>query len=82
MSDGPIEIIRGVIEPYVGATMARASTDVHCRSLGIDHGEVPPERITQLIDRLEKGLKVFLGAEKTGELMGEMRRRLSDAGHR
>jgi hypothetical protein len=66
-----------ILGPYLGANMARAAVAVARRKLGIDDVQVKPEEIEPLIEQLKPGLQVFLGAEQTKRILGEIRVTLS-----
>jgi hypothetical protein len=66
-----------ILGPYLGANMARAAVGVARRKLGIDDSQVKPAEIEPLIEQLKPGLQVFLGAEQTKRILGEIRVALS-----
>lgn len=65
-------LIESVIAPFVGETMARASTQVHCEKLGIVGAEMTPQDLEALLDRLAKAMSVFVGKEKSKKLIAEI----------
>ena len=67
-----LTLIEGVISPYIGKTMAKASTDVHCEKLGIVADKITAKEVEALLDRLAKAMTVFVGKEKTEKLVDEM----------
>jgi len=68
--------IEEVIAPYVGATMARASTEAHCHKLGLKAEVMSAQEVQALLGQLERGLRVFVGPEKTGQMIRELEARL------
>ncbi len=65
-------LIEDIISPYIGETMAQASTQVHCEKLGIVTEEITAKDVEALLDRLAKAMTVFVGKEKTEKLVDEM----------
>jgi hypothetical protein len=72
--------IVAVLKPYLGATMAEAATKTHCEKLGLAAGLVTPEQLDALIARLATGLAVFVGREKTTQVVAEIRQALASPG--
>ena len=71
------QIIAG-LTPYIGEHMARSAATAHCQKLGIANGApVTPEQLDQLVARLEKGLHIFIGREKSTTVMAAIRQRLA-----
>ena len=69
------EALVGLLTSYLGATLARSSVQVHCEKLGINDQEtVSGEQIEALIERLGVGLNIFVGREKSAQLVDRMRR--------
>jgi len=62
-----------VLQPYLGATMAEASTRAHCEKLGIAGEVVSAEQLAALLTKLGSGLSVFVGREQSGKVMNEIR---------
>jgi hypothetical protein len=71
--------IDAVLEPYLGATMAAASTRAHCEKLGIVPGPVSGEQMESLLAKLQSGLAVFVGREKVARVLAEIRAALGTA---
>jgi hypothetical protein len=69
-----------VLSPYVGATMAEASTRAHCQKLGLVGPTVDSQQVEALIAKLGSGLAVFVGRQKSVAIVEEMRRALAAAG--
>lgn len=75
-----LERIVTVLQPYLGATMAEASTRAHCEKLGIPSGPIRADQIEALLAKLKSGLSVFVGREQAGKVMEEIRGSLAAAG--
>jgi hypothetical protein len=71
-----VDAIARVLAPYLGATMAHASTQTYCERLGIEDGELAPDKAEALLGKLASGLAVFVGREKTAVVVAEIRRAL------
>lgn len=65
--------IVALLQPYLGATMAEASTRAHCEKLGIAGDAVTPEQLESLLGKLGSGLSVFVGREQSVRVMDEIR---------
>jgi hypothetical protein len=75
--DAVQQIIAG-LTPYIGEHMARSAASAHCQKLGIANGTpITPEQLEQLVLRLEKGLHIFIGREKSGAVMAAIRQSLA-----
>lgn len=71
-----LSALAGVLTPYLGKLMAQASAKAHCRDLQIDGEMVDREKVDALVERLGKGLNLFLGRDKSKEVVAEMQRAL------
>lgn len=69
-----------VLSPYVGATMAEASTRAHCQKLGLTGPTLDGAQAETLIAKLGSGLAVFVGRQKSAVVVEEMRKALAAAG--
>ena len=78
--EAALERIVTVLQPYLGATMAAASTRAHCEKLGIGTGAIRPEQVDALLAKLKGGLAVFVGREQAGKVVEEIRGSLATAG--
>jgi hypothetical protein len=77
--EAALERIVTVLQPYLGMTMAAASTRAHCEKLGIAPGPVSPEQIEALLAKLKGGLSVFVGREQASAIVEEIRGSLAAA---
>jgi hypothetical protein len=75
-----VDVVVGVMSPYIGETMARSATQAHCQKLGIGDGAVSPEQVETLLAKLAGGLNIFLGREKAAAVVAEARGALAAAG--
>jgi hypothetical protein len=74
------EIVQAFVEalaPYIGAAMAGASVRGQCDKLGIDGDGVTDAEIEALVEAVTPGLHVFVGADKTAVVIGELRASLA-----
>ena len=77
-----IEQITRTLAPYLGATMAAASTRAHCEKLGIDGQTIDEDQLRALVGKLGSGLAIFIGRDKAAGVMEEIRRALGTGGAR
>lgn len=70
-----LENVAQVVAPVLGETMARSAAKAHCERLGVS-GEMTPEQVAALVDKMGMGLNVFVGREKAQTVVAELRRRL------
>jgi hypothetical protein len=66
-----------ILQPYLGANMARAALEVARQKVGLGRSEVKTSEIDPLIQQLKPGLQVFLGAEQTQRILAQIRAALS-----
>jgi hypothetical protein len=57
----------------VGENLARASVRAQLERLGITGPSLTLAQLDQLLDALEKGLRVFVGSTKASELIATVR---------
>ncbi|HEV7499583.1 MAG TPA: hypothetical protein VGQ33_06235 [Vicinamibacteria bacterium] len=74
-----VQQIVAEIAPFIGENMARSAAQMHCEKLGIGDPTMTSEQLDLLIARLETGLRVFMGREKSASLMAPLRTRLGAA---
>jgi hypothetical protein len=71
-----LETIQRIVSPVLGENMARSAAQAHCRGLGVNGDQMNADQVAALIDRMGKGLNVFVGREKAGALVSELQRAL------
>lgn len=71
-----LSAIEEVIAPYIGKTMAGASTRVQCEKLGLHEDTLTPDQYEALVFLIAKALRVFVGSAKTDEIVTKIRRKL------
>lgn len=76
------ELIERTFAPFVGETLARASMRAQLARLGIEGPTLTIEQLEQLLDALEKGLRVFVGSAKAAELIEAVRTEALQGGPR
>lgn len=75
-----LDSIAEVLSPYLGKLMARASASAHVQDLAI-HGErMDRQKAEALVERVGKGLNLFLGRDKSKLVVEEIRRTLDRLG--
>jgi hypothetical protein len=67
-----IAILVRAFSPYVGATMAGASARGVCERCAPDMASIDHARVTAIFAELEPGLHVFIGKEKTQQVVHEL----------
>jgi len=65
--------ILGVIAPVVGENMARSAVLAQAQKLGIAEGAVTGDQLSALIEKIGQGLNVFVGRERSQQLVVQMR---------
>ena len=66
------ETLSGLLAPYIGQTMARASVSAHIQKLGLTNDALTDLEVEALLEKLAKGLTVFLGREKAAAVRESM----------
>jgi hypothetical protein len=74
-----LDTIQRVVSPVLGENMARSAAQAHCRGLGVNGEEITADQVAALVDRMGKGLNIFVGREKAGALVAELQRALKVA---
>jgi hypothetical protein len=74
---GVLETIQRAIAPFVGDTMARASTEVLGKKVGVDGPRVSDEQVLALVDKVGQGLNVFIGRERALQVQDDILRLLA-----
>jgi hypothetical protein len=72
--------LSAVLAPYLGPNMARASVDSNLKRVKPDGGSLNAAELTSLLERLGKGLVVFVGEEKAAAVSEQMRQAVSPGG--
>jgi hypothetical protein len=67
-----LDSIAGVLSPYLGKMMARASAGAHFQDLGIDGEAVDRQKVDALVNKVGKGLNLFLGRDKSKLVVEEI----------
>jgi hypothetical protein len=68
-----LEVVERAIAPFVGETLARASTRAHCERLGLTGTSVSPAALETVLEQVAKGMRVFVGSRQTAEVMDRIR---------
>jgi hypothetical protein len=77
-----VQVMVSAMAPYIGDTLARSAVEVHCRKLGVHEATIEPEQIELVLGKLEIGLHIFLGREKSASVIGLARAALRGAERR
>jgi hypothetical protein len=73
-----VDAVVKVLAPHIGETMARSATEAHCQKLGIAASSPPrPDQLNALLGKLGGGLNIFLGRDKSGAVISEVRQALT-----
>jgi hypothetical protein len=67
-----IALLVRAFSPYVGATMAGASARGVCERLAPDRSTIDHAGVTAILAELEPGLHVYIGKEKTDQVVREL----------
>lgn len=70
------EVVVGLLGPYLGESMAKASIAGHCKNLNLDSGALTAADVERVIQQLHKGMNLFVGPAKAGALADALRRQL------
>jgi hypothetical protein len=83
MGAGPVllDVIVKTLAPYIGENMARASVRGQCDKLHLIPSAIRPEQVTTIVDALAPGLNVFVGRDKTAQIVDAIRRAIIVGGH-
>jgi hypothetical protein len=74
-----VQVMVKVLGPHIGETMARSAAEAHCRKLDLLDGTIGSDQVEQVLGRLGSGLNIFLGRERSGTVIAEVRRALQAA---
>jgi hypothetical protein len=75
-----LDSIAEVLAPYLGKMMARASAGAHFQDLAIDGERIDRQKVEALVERVGKGLNLFLGRDKSKLVVEEIRSALNRLG--
>jgi hypothetical protein len=62
-----------VLAPFLGENMAGASVQAQLQKVASGEGPLAPPELEALVEKLGRGLVVFLGRAKTTAVVAEMR---------
>jgi hypothetical protein len=71
-----VDVIVGVLAPHIGETTARAATSAHCRKLQLGE-RTDASKLQALLEQLRIGLNVFVGRERSAEVVAHARSALA-----
>jgi hypothetical protein len=80
MTSDAVQVMVTVMAPYIGDTLARSAAEVHCRNLGVPATAIDPGQVELVLAKLEAGLHIFLGREKSSLVIADTRQALRAAG--
>lgn len=69
-----------ILGPYLGETMARAAVDGHWQRLTPGCDALEADQLDRFVDRLRKGLTLFVGTENADHLMDRLKVEIGIAG--
>jgi hypothetical protein len=72
-----LDVVVRALTPLLGANMARAATRSQLEKLGIAGDTMDGEKIRQLLEAMRPGLNVFIGREKTDQVVAQVERDLA-----
>ncbi|HET6412641.1 MAG TPA: hypothetical protein VFG53_11325 [Anaeromyxobacter sp.] len=75
-----MNVITRELSPHIGETTARAAATVHLRRLGIDARVMTAAQLESLLERIGAGLNVFVGKQRSTEIMESVRDALAGGG--
>ncbi len=67
-----VAVIVRVLSPFIGEAMAGASARGVCERLKLDRARLDENEIRSLLDNMSPGLNVFVGRDKTQQLVQEI----------
>jgi predicted trehalose synthase len=72
-TDAVAEALARGVAPYLGENMARSAVQAHRDKMALG-AALTQEQVEALIGRLGSGLNIFLGRDKSAQVVGELRR--------
>ena len=69
-----------MVAPYLGENMARAAVRGHYKTVGISGDEVGATQIEALVGKIQSGLNVFVGQDKSAKIVGEIMKAIEATG--
>ena len=72
-----LSVIEGVIAPFIGPTVTRVSLDLHCQKLGLSSEQISRQQVGDLLGQLAPAMRVFVGDNRTFELIGKIESELA-----
>lgn len=75
-----VQVMVSAMAPYIGETLARSAAEVHCRRVGALQATIDPGQIELVLQKLEAGLHIFLGRDKSAAVIADARRALQAEG--
>lgn len=75
-----LDAISRVLEPLIGRLMARTAPSAHCSDLGIRSTVIDGPQIEALLEKLGLALIIFLGRDKAGVVVDDMRKVITALG--
>lgn len=68
-----MKLIENVIAADLGEILARGSTKAQCEALGYVDDTITLEQLEPLLEKLGKGMRVFVGGPRTSVLLEQIR---------
>ena len=79
-SDPTLEVVVRGLAPWIGENMARAAVEGQAEKLGLRGKPIDAKEVESLLAVLSPGLNVFIGREKTAQIVAEIRESLAAKG--
>jgi len=68
-----MRLIERVVAPDLGETLARASARAQCEALGYSGDTITSAQLESLLEKLGKGMRVFVGGPRATVLLDKIR---------
>jgi hypothetical protein len=72
-----MKLIERVVAPDLGETLARASARAQCEALGYSDDTITSEQLEAVLEKLGKGMRVFVGGPRATVLVDKIREGVS-----